>query len=48
MEEYNRMRNTRDLLKKVRGREGSFHAKMSQIKARNDMDLKEVEYIKRG
>ena len=41
------MGKTRDLLKKIRGREGSFHAKMGQIKDRNGMDLKEAEYIKR-
>ena len=41
------MGNTRDLLKKIRGREGSFHAKMGQIKERNGMDIKEVEYIKK-
>ena len=32
IEENNRMGKTRDLLKKIRGREGSFHAKMGQIK----------------
>ena len=47
IEENNRMGKTRDLLKKIRVREGSFHAKMGQIKDRNGMDLKEVEYIKR-
>jgi len=47
IEENNRMEKTRDLLKKIRVREGSFHAKMGQIKYRNGMDLKEAEYIKR-
>ena len=47
IEENNRMEKTRDLLKKIRVREGSFHAKMGQIKDRNGMDLKEAEYIKR-
>ena len=32
IEENNRMGKTRHLLKKVRGREGSFHAKMGQKK----------------
>ena len=41
------MGKTRDLLKKIRGREGSFHAKMGQIKDRNGMDLREAEYIKK-
>ena len=47
IEENNRMEKTRDLLKKIRVREGSCHAKMGQIKDRNGMDLKEAEYIKR-
>ena len=47
IEENNRMGKTRDLLKKIRGREGYFHAKMGQIKDRNGMDIKEVEYIKK-
>ena len=47
IEENNRMGKTRDLLKKIRGREGSLHAKMGQIKDRNDMDLREAEYIKK-
>ena len=41
------MGKTRHLLKKVRGREGSFHAKMGLTKDRNAMDLKEAEYIKK-
>ena len=41
------MGKTRDLLKKIRGRERSFHAKMGQIKDRNGMDLREAEYIKK-
>ena len=47
IEENNRMGKTRDLLKKFRGREGSFHAKMGQIKDRNGMEIKEAEYIKK-
>ena len=41
------MGKTRDLLNKIRGREGSFHAKMGQIKDRNGMEIKEAEYIKK-
>ena len=41
------MGKTRDLLKKIRGREGSFHAKMGQINDRNGVDLKEAEYVKK-
>ena len=47
IEENNRMGKTRDLLKKIRVREGSFHAKMGQIKDRNCMDLTEAEDIKK-
>ena len=47
IEENNRMGKTRGLLKKIRGREGSFHAKMGQIKDRNGMDLREAECIKK-
>ena len=39
-EENNRMRKTRDLLKKIRDTKGTFHAKMGTIKDRNGMDLK--------
>ena len=41
------MGKTRDLLKKIRGMERSFHAKMDQIKDRNGIDLREAEYIKK-
>ena len=41
------MRKTRDLLKKIRYTKGTFHAKMSTIKDRNDMDLTEAEDIKK-
>ena len=39
IEENNRMGKTRDLLKNIRDTKGTFHAKMSSIKDRNDMDL---------
>ena len=39
IEENNRMKKTRDLFKKIRDTEGTFHAKMGSIKDRNGMDL---------
>ena len=47
IEENNRMRKTRDLLKKIRDTKGTFHAKMGTIKGRNGMDLTEAEDIKK-
>ena len=41
------MGNTRDLFKKSRDTEGTFHAKMGTIKDRNGMDLTEAEDINR-
>ena len=41
------MGKTRDLFKKIRDTKGTFYAKMGSIKARNDMDLTEAEYIKK-
>ena len=38
IEENNRMEKTRDLFKKIRDTEGTFHAKMGTIKDRNGMD----------
>ena len=38
IEENNRMGKTRDLFKKIRNTKGIFHAKMSTVKDRNDMD----------
>ena len=40
------MGKTRDLFKKIRDTQGTFHAKMGSIKDRNGMDLTEVEDIK--
>ena len=40
------MGKTRDLLKKIRGTKGTFHAGMGTIKDRNGMDLTEAEDIK--
>ena len=47
IEENNRLGKTRDLFKKIRDTEGTFHAKMGSIKDRNGMDLTEVEDIKK-
>ena len=41
------MGKTRDLFKKIRDTKGTFHAKMSTIKNRNDMDLTEAGNIKK-
>ena len=47
IEENNRMGKTRERFKKIRDTKGTFHAKMSTIKARNGMKLIEEENIKR-
>ena len=41
------MGKTRELFKKIRETKGTFHAKMSQIKDSNGMDLTEAEDIKK-
>ena len=41
------MGNIRDLFKKIRDIKGTFHAKMSTIKNRNDMGLTEAEDSKK-
>ena len=46
IEENNRIGKTRDLFKKIRDTNGTFHAKMGWIKGRNGMDLTEAEDIK--
>ena len=43
IEENNRMGKNRDLFKKIRDTQGTFHAKMGTIKDRNGTDLTEVE-----
>ena len=43
IEEKNRMGKARDLFKKIRDTKGTFHAKMSTIKERNNKDLTEAE-----
>ena len=47
IEENNRMGKMRDLFKKIRDTKGTLHAKMSSIKDRSGMDLKEAEDIKK-
>ena len=47
IEENNRVGKTRDLLKKIRDTEGTFHAKMGAIKDRNGMDLTEAVVFKK-
>ena len=47
IEEDNRMRETRDLFKKIKDTKAIFHAKMGTIKDRNGMDLTEAEDIKK-
>ena len=47
IEENNQMGKTRDLFKKIRDTNGTFHAKMGSIKDRNGMDLTEAENIKK-
>ena len=41
------MGKARELLKKIRDTNGTFHAKMGSIKDRNDLDLTEAEDIKK-
>ena len=43
IEENDRMRKTRDLLKKTRDNKWTFHAKMRKIKDRNGKDLIETK-----
>ena len=42
------MGKTRNLFKKIRDTEGTFHAKMGTVKDRNGMDLTEAEILRRG
>ena len=41
------MGKTRDLFKKIRDSEGTFHAKMDSIKDRNGIDITEAEDTKK-
>ena len=46
-EENNRIRKTRNLLRKIRDTKGTFHANMGSMKDRNCMHLTEAEDIKK-
>ena len=46
IEENNRMGKSRDLFKKIPHNKGTFHAKLSTIKDRNGVNLREGENIK--
>ena len=48
IEESNRLRKTRDLLKKIRDIKGIFNAKMGSIKDRNAMALTEQKILRTG
>ena len=41
------MGKTGDLFKKIKGTNGTFHAKMATIKDRNGMDLREAEDVRK-
>ena len=41
------MRKTKDVLKKIGGIKGIFHARMGMIKDRKGKNLKEAEYVAR-
>ena len=47
IEENNRMGKTRDLFKKIRDTERTFHAKMGSRKDRNSKDVTQAEKIKK-
>ena len=47
IEENNRMGKTRDLFKKIRDTNGTFHVKMGSIKDINGRDLTKAEDIKK-
>ena len=47
IEENNRMAKTRELFKKIRDTNGTFHSKMGTVKDRNGRDLTEAEDIKK-
>ena len=47
VEKNNRMGKTTELSQKISDTKGIFHARMGTIKERNDIDLTEVEEIKK-
>ena len=48
IEENNRMGKTRDLFKKIRDTNGTFHAKMGSIKYRNVWTLQKQKILRRS
>ena len=47
IEENNRMGKARDLFKKMRDTNSTYHSKIGTIENRNGTDLTEAEYIKK-
>ena len=47
IKENNKMGKTRDLFKKIRETNGTFHAKIVTIRGKNGMDLTEAEDIRK-
>ena len=47
IQEINRMRNTRDLFKKIRDTKGTFHTKLGTTKDRNGKDLTKAQNIRK-
>ena len=47
IEENNRMGKSRNLVKKIRGTNGTFHTKMGTIKHRNGMDLQKQKILRK-
>ena len=47
IEENNRTRMTRDLIKKIKDNKGTFHSKTGTVKDRNSKGLTEAEDIKK-
>ena len=48
IEENNRMGKTRDVFKKIRHTNYTFHVKIGKVNDRNCMNLIEVEILRRG
>ena len=42
------MEKTRDLFKKIRDTNGTFHAKLGTVKDRNGMDIRKQKILRRG
>ena len=48
IEENNKMKQTRDLFKKIGDTKGTFHVKIGTLKDRNSKDITEAEEIKKS